>query len=68
MIQEAKTKAYFDNKKNSVAIMEERQKIKNSIAKNKMDLLKEREANVKKIRNDQFLAKETIKQQHLANQ
>lgn len=32
--------------------MEERKKIKNSIVQNKMDLIKEREENVKRIRKD----------------
>lgn len=32
--------------------MEERKKIKNSIVQNKIDLIKEREENVKRIRKD----------------
>lgn len=35
-------KAFHDNKKNSIAIMEERQKIRNTIVQNKIELQKER--------------------------
>lgn len=67
MIHESKNKAYFDNKKNSILIMEERQKIKNSIQKNRMSVQKERQENVKKIQYDQFRAKENIKLALLSN-
>jgi len=37
MVMEAKTKSYFDNKKSSALIIEERHKIKQSIVQYKMN-------------------------------